>query len=359
VKKLLEQRAALVAKMRAITAAPAGTNGDLSAEQSTQFDAFKTELDGIEAKIQRQQVLDDAERRMQGQPVAGSGDNRLDSELRNFSLRAAIAGASGMNVEWGRERELSAETAKRAGRPFQGVAVPMQVFHRAVEHRDTVLASGSGGNLIATDFKGDQFIDMLRAALVIRRLGARVLSGLTGNVDIPKQTSAATSGWVAEDSGLSFSDPEFSKVQMTPKHAGCITEFSRNMLLRRMPVGSSVPPPLMATLSTASVVRKLRSTAKVSSTDSVMIMQSPNELAGYPATSSNLVPNGGASAHKLIFGNFADVLLGYWSELDILVNPYESTAYAKGNIQVRGMLTCDVAIRHIESFAASVDVAVS
>jgi hypothetical protein len=43
---------------------------------------------------------------------------------------------------------------------------------------------------------------------------------------------------------------------------------------------------------------------------------------------------------------------------DLLVNPYESTAYSKGNVSVRGIVTMDVAIRHIESFAASIDVGV-
>ena len=35
-----------------------------------------------------------------------------------------------------------------------------------------------------------------------------------------------------------------------------------------------------------------------------------------------------------------------------VVNPYESTAYAKGNVQIRGMLTMDVQVRQPASFAA-------
>ena len=422
-REMLERRSKMVEEMRAITNSPAGEAGDLSAEQSTRFDSLKTELAGIERKIERQQLLDEAERRMQGTPIAGQ-DNRFEEACRAFSLRAAIAGAAGLNVEWSRERELSAELAKRAGRPFQGVAIPLSVFHQRIEKR-TVMTSepvaGPGSNLIATDLMGSQFIDTLRSKLVVRKLGARVLSGLTGNVDIPKQTGAATAGWVAEDTGLSLSDPTFSKIQLQPKHAGCLTEFSRNMLLQSSPDieqlirsdfaavlaravdsvainggGANEPDGILQTsgldvttamgsaptwadvlslielvelglsessafLTHPSVVRKLRSTAKVSSTDSVMIMQSPAMLADYPLASTTLVPINTTptpDTYKLIFGNFADVLLGYWSELDILVNPYESSAYAKGNVQVRGMLTCDVAIRHIESFAACTDIEV-
>jgi hypothetical protein len=60
----------------------------------------------------------------------------------------------------------------------------------------------------------------------------------------------------------------------------------------------------------------------------------------------------------LIFGKWSDLILGYWSVFDLLVNPYESTAYSKGNVQVRGIITADVAVRHVESFAASTDVTV-
>ena len=74
-------------------------------------------------------------------------------------------------------------------------------------------------------------------------------------------------------------------------------------------------------------------------------------LAGYPVAMTSLVPS-----QAIIFGTWSDLLVGFWSELDVLVNPYESTAYSKGNVQVRAMATCDVALRHVESFAFADDV---
>ena len=50
------------------------------------------------------------------------------------------------------------------------------------------------------------------------------------------------------------------------------------------------------------------------------------------------------------------MLSGYWSAFDLLVNPYESAAYAKGNVQVRAMMTCDIAVRYAESFSAAKDI---
>ena len=423
-RSLLERRAAIAGEMRQINN-NAGDN-DLSPEQRNRFDELKTDLGTLEERIARQSVLDDAERRMSGQPYGGTGDRNLDGELRSFSLVRAIAAQAGIGgVDAGRERELSAEIARRAGRPFQGIAVPMSVFHQQVEQRVLTTAAPAGGpgsNLIQTDLAGGQFIDRLRAALTIRRLGARVLTGLQGNLDIPALKASGTAGWVAENTALTPSDHEFRKVSMTPKHCGAITELSRNMLQqpsldvenlaradfaqiladavdRAAISGSGAGAEPRGILNTAGigsvttggtptwanvlefiedvetansdgtaflthpkVVRKLRSTLKVTDDAGAgYIMEGPDSLAGYTCarttnipTTLGTAPNNNRAA--MIFGNWSDLVLGYWSELDVLVNPYEATAYSKGNVQVRAMLTMDIAVRHAVSFTAATDI---
>ena len=99
-------------------------------------------------------------------------------------------------------------------------------------------------------------------------------------------------------------------------------------------------------------------------TSSSFIIAEPGAgtLAGYPLAISNLVPSNitkgaGVNLSALIFGNWSsDLLIGYWSAFDLLVNPYESTAYTKGNVQIRGMLTADIKLRHPESFAKTADI---
>ncbi len=117
-KDLLESRSRTVAAMREIADAPKGEGGDLTEDQATKFDALKGDLAAVEKRIERQQLLDEAERRMDGQDITGTGDHRLDAELREFSLvRAICAQVPDLAdyVDAGRERELSAELAKRMG----------------------------------------------------------------------------------------------------------------------------------------------------------------------------------------------------------------------------------------------------
>ncbi|MFV3131736.1 phage major capsid protein [Niveispirillum sp. KHB5.9] len=424
-RELQEKRSRALAEMRKITEAPAGQAGDLSEEQRSRFETLKTEVTTLEERIQRQSFIDEADRRAAGQPLTGTGDEQFDVALRSFRLvRAIAAQVPGLDVDCGRERELSQEIARRTGQKFTGMAVPLSVFMAPVEQRviTTTAPSGSaGGNLIATDHMGGQFIDILRSKLIVRGLGARVLSGLTGNVDIPKLKQSATAGWVAENSALTPSDLGMGKVSMTPKHAGCITEFSRNMIQQSSPDiealvrddfaavlaeavdrvaikggGSNEPDGVLETSGIGSVtmtaptwakvlefiekvevanadtgslgwatnpkvVRKCRSTLKESGDAGAgYIMTGRTDLADYPLAASNLVPSnltdGGSPASltrsALIFGNWSDLLLGYWSAFDLLVNPFEATAYAKGNVSVRGMLTMDIAVRHAESFVA-------
>jgi HK97 family phage major capsid protein len=68
---------------------------------------------------------------------------------------------------------------------------------------------------------------------------------------------------------------------------------------------------------------------------------------GYPHVWSSLVP----ADRIMIAGDFSDVIQGTWSAVEILVNPYMESAYTKGNVVLRIVLTMDVAVRHPESFA--------
>ena len=57
------------------------------------------------------------------------------------------------------------------------------------------------------------------------------------------------------------------------------------------------------------------------------------------------------SARVMVAGDFSQVIQGTWSAVEVLVNPYMESAYKKGNVALRIVLTMDVAIRHPEAFA--------
>ena len=68
---------------------------------------------------------------------------------------------------------------------------------------------------------------------------------------------------------------------------------------------------------------------------------------------SNLTKGTGSNLSAVIYGNFADLLIGLYGTVEILVDPY--TDFAEGTTGVRALQTIDIAVRHAESFAAMKD----
>ncbi len=68
---------------------------------------------------------------------------------------------------------------------------------------------------------------------------------------------------------------------------------------------------------------------------------------------SNLTKGTGSDLSAVIYGNFADLLIGLYGTLEILVDPY--TDFAKGTTGIRALQSIDIAVRHAESVAAMQD----
>ncbi|WP_234050739.1 MULTISPECIES: phage major capsid protein [unclassified Xanthobacter] len=394
--ELIEQRAAIVARM----------NTAHEADDDATFTAAETELRALDTKLERARRIDAADRAEVGKPL--HGDTVLDRELRQFSILRAIAGAAGLQgVDWGREREMQAELAKRAGRSPEGFFIPTEVFETRA------LTTSTGAELVPTDHRPDQYVNALTAASVVRGLGARVLSGLTGNLSIPRETDSPAVGWVAENAALTSDDADFDSITLSPKHAGALSEFSRNMLLQASPDvegllrqmlarnlalaidraaiqggGTNEPKGVLSTTgiqtvaSPASIFEAVAEAEAKADTENVgasrAILTTPElrkvaSLAldgmgrplgvatvfhNIPTSFSNQVPKtlGAGTEHGLIYADWSELLIGIWSEIDILVNPFESTAYSKGNVSIRAMATVDFAVRHPKAFVSIEDV---
>lgn len=408
-----ETRAAKVADMRALLAKAEAEQRNLAADELARFNTLKSEINGLEEQEARARFLDDAERRMMGRPADGEHRDRATLESR-VSLLRLLQAQTEQRALTGAEAEFHAEAERRTGRKAQGVFMPMSALETRVNLTST------SGDLVPTDHRGDQFIGPLRNSLMARRLGVRVLSGLSGNVTIPKQATATSVGWVAENGTVSDTGLTTDPVTLTPKHAGGVTEMSRQLIMQSSPDieqllrddlayqlakaidsalivggGSNEPTGVLstvgigtanlATLSWANVLGmvktleeantlspstawlgspagkvKLASTLKVSGDAGAGFLLENGRMAELPAYFTNQVPINTTPTPdtlRLILGDWSQVMLGIWSEVDILVNPFDSTAYARGGVLVRAMSTVDIAVRHPTAFVHAADIA--
>jgi HK97 family phage major capsid protein/HK97 family phage prohead protease len=327
-------------------------------------------------------------------------------ETRSFSFLRAInylanpADRSAREAA-GFEIAASEAAATKLGRQSRGITIPQEVLRRDL----SVGVATAGGNVVATELDTASFIDLLRNASALDQAGATVLTGLVGNVAIPRQSGAATAYWVAESGAPSESQQTIDQVSLTPKTVAAFTDYSRRLMLQSsIDVENMVRRDLAAVLglkidsaglygtgtnseplglklisgigtedftadaptfaevvamesdvATAnallgspvylmnSVMRGNLKTTKKDAGSGIFLMEN-GEVNGYRGVLSNQVASG-----DLWFGNFADMLIGYWSGLDIMVDPYTNST--SGTVRVIAMQDVDVAIRHPESFS--------
>lgn len=117
-------------------------------------------------------------------------------------------------------------------------------------------------------------------------------------------------------------------------------------------------------LSSPAVKAKMASTARVSGTDSVFLLNDPwNTLYGHPiAFTTNVLStydpgDAGNDASALFYGDFSQLLIGIFGAPSILVDPY--TYSNSGDVQISIFQEVDVAVRNTESFAKSDEISVA
>jgi HK97 family phage major capsid protein/HK97 family phage prohead protease len=335
-------------------------------------------------------------------------------EARQFSLLRAIRAHANPTDRSAQkaaafELEAAAAASDAMGVEAQGIMIPADVL-RSWKVRDMNTSDDAG--IIADDFRGGDFIDVLRNASSVMQAGATMLTGLSGNVKIPKKTAASSAGWISSEGGASGeSEPTVGQVTMSPKVLGAHTDITRLMMQQSsldvealvrndltssialaidlgalagsgssgQPTGvqntSGINTPTnfagvnptfaevvametavaednalqgnLAYILPASMYGALKTTAKDAGSGQFVVAPD-GSMNGYNAIVSNQV-----TAGDLYFGNFADLLIGMYGGLDIVVDPY--TASSSGTVRIVALQTVDVAVRHAVSFAFNND----
>jgi len=156
-----------------------------------------------------------------------------EREDREYSVRNAILLALGERTT-GLEMDIHQSIEKKLGRSSNGIFVPLSLRSRGqrVPIATAMDSLTSGAAIVDTSLM--PLIEILRNKMMTRALGARVLSGLTGNLSFPKQIASAVLSWVAENSGTDVSESDLSaflgSISMGPKSAQATTAVSRQLL---------------------------------------------------------------------------------------------------------------------------------
>lgn len=278
--------------------------------------------------------------------------------------------------------------ARKAGINFQGqIQLPAQ--------RAAVSVTAEGEDIVATDLF--DIVGPLRAKNVLAVAGAKFISGLVGNVQVPVMTKSNVT-WEGETATAKDGAGTFSHITLSPKRLTAFIDISKQLIAQdsldvenivradlvnavnskieetilgsaagtaTQPAGifSEIKPTAVADFATlvnkesdvedANVIGEckyilsnkakaaLRSMAK--GTKSTQLVYENGAIDGTTALNTSNV-----SAKNYVFGDFSNLAIGSWGGVDLTVDPY--TKAADGMIRIVVNMYVDAQILRKEAF---------
>lgn len=363
-------------------------------------------------------------------------------EIKRYSLaRAIYLRGMGEQLE-GIEKEASDATAKMLNKRPDGFFIPEDVQRMSLQEAHGIGGSeitrqleiirqiagmqtrnllagnfASAGALIGVDLISGSLIELLRNKQLFATLGTTVLSGLQGNVAIPRQSGGATAYWLAEGASVTESDQQFQQVGLTPKRLVAQTAYDKQLVaqasisieamvrndialvmaikkdLAILTGAGSAGEPLgilnttgvqtvtfsaaatwakilefetdLATqnadqtgtpvfLTSPSVRGKWKAITKISTSQySDFLWEKGDMINGYKGYVSNQIPATGTNANLVYYGVPQEIIDAIWAGIDVVVNPFSLDS--SGQIRTTITQFCDIALRHAPAWVVSTD----
>jgi HK97 family phage major capsid protein len=195
-------------------------------------DAQKAVREGVAIDEFRARVLE----KIASKPAEERGSiaqqiGMMPREVRNFSLCRALSAT--LSGDWSKapyERDVSSAIAQKRGQNLDsGFFVPTEMLRAAS------VTSSTAGGFIGTEYRPSEFIELLSARSIIRRMGATFLTGLTGNLAIPRQTDQGEAYWIDEEGEPEQSKLKIDQIQMSPKTLGAFYDITRKTVQQSSP----------------------------------------------------------------------------------------------------------------------------
>ena len=378
--------------------------------------------------------------KMAGMTITGEGTQGKFTEgdkvdIRKFKVTKGLSKiAKGKPLD-GVEKEVNTmaeDEATKSGISLEGelnlpsslYAVGQKDYEAKV--KDLTLAT-EAGDVRPTEF--GELIPILRSDPVLASLGARVLTGLSGNMQWPRQDGAGTFAWEGETDANAETTQTLDNLSMTPNRVGGFTDISQQLIIQAsfgaeqfvtedLRVGldieidskgidgsgaSNEPTGIINTsgignadigtnggaltyaktlelmqdvhaangmsgslafLTTPEVLYQelMQVPKQASGVEGNFIYNGEGPMFGHPLAVSNQVPKDrtkgtGTALHVALFGDFSQVILGFWGGVSLLIDPY--TQATNGLLRVVINAYADVGVRLPAKLSAIEDIDVS
>lgn len=388
-----------------------------TAEEKTAFNKLVEERKVLEADLETAQELESqvAARSLTKAPsvVLDAPSAKQDKDLKKYSfLRAINLKAENRSLD-GIELEMHQEAEKEVrgfGETIKGFGIPSFLMEARAGHNATGAAT-EGKQTIETVLRTENFIDVLFSNTWADKVGVTKLSGLQGNIDIPRQNNKPTVATVTETGVAADTQLSFDKVTLTPGRIAAKAPLTKQLMIQSSlgveayilkllgkQFTEKINTDALSTLLTAvtenpftgvtttngltftydallemertlasadignadswkwltnpNVRKKAKGTAQLGNTINAAIWGANNEMAGYQSVVTNLVASNGTKGSgtglsTAVLGDFSELIVAQWGGMDTIIDPY--TLGDAGQIRI----LCDMFMGYAVTRAAS------
>lgn len=215
----------------------------ITPEGETRFDTLISDIAALNVELEAAQKREAAIKEMESRkvpvnlvinPTKTDNEDQVKKEFRFVELINTLA--DGKKIEGFMKevhdegqrdmRESGVNSANNAG----GFVVPSFITGNTKRDLASTTTGSAAGYTIATDLLANEWIDNLKNQVVVFGMGAKFMTGLRGNVDIPRKTTNSGANWLTETGSITAADFTHDKISMSPKRLGNATAFSRQLL---------------------------------------------------------------------------------------------------------------------------------
>ncbi len=259
IKGLTEERAAKVASLD--TLAKVVEERSFKAEEQTQYDALKTEIEGYNTRLavlveKEKREIEELRAKGVSYPGAGaSGGDTGEAEQREKNKMydkwtwkraltiATVQGTTrdGVEAELDKEERKTMQECGVDGMSPNTILAPAHVFSRAkqsrqIQKRDmdattaTAAPNNEGSFTIQTNVEG--IVDVFLPEMVLGRLPVMRMNNLRGNVQFPQAQTLPSANWQTENGNSTEKSPKLAKLNLSPKRLTAYIQLSNQLLIQ-------------------------------------------------------------------------------------------------------------------------------
>lgn len=280
--------------------------------------------------------------------------------------------------------KAGAEEMRKAGVSYGG-----QIQLPTSELRSAITVTAEGEDVVATEIY--DILEPLRAKNVLVAAGAKFITGLVGDVQVPSM-SAGNVTWEGETASAKDGGQTFTAVKLSPKRLTAYVDISKQFLIQdsksaealiRQDIINAINSKLEATILGSAVgtttqpagifngklKKTIASFKDVCDLEAVIedanvigeckyVMSNKAKAAlrnmAKSAKSTELVMEGGAidgtavlntsnvEEQNVVYGDFSNLAIGQWGSIDLLVDPYTKAADGQVRLVVNAFFDAKV-----------------